>query len=131
MIEMSETQNDVREIPIKIWLAEGEKLFGKDEKDWKFVCPNCGHIQSGKDFIELNKKGISDIKASTVVYFSCIGRFDTRIPEDKIGTIYDKKKKRPCNYTNGGLFNFAKTIVVDENGKRTSVFEFARGKKNG
>ena len=122
--------DDAKEIPIKDWLAEGERLFGKDEKDWKFVCTNCGHVQSGKDFIELNENGISDVKASTVVFFSCIGRFDLRIPEDEIGTIYDLKdnKKSPCNYTNGGLFCFAKTVVVDENGKRTPVFEFAKGK---
>jgi len=114
--------DDLKEISLKEWLQEGERLFGPDKKQWKFKCPNCGHIQSIQDFIELREKGICDIDGNTA-YFSCIGRFDTRIPENKIGTISDKKS--PCNYTNGGLFCFAKTFVIDEQGKKHAVFEFA------
>lgn len=124
---MKEETDDVREIQAREWLKEGEKLFGPDKRDWKFVCPNCGHIQSGRDFIELNRLGISDVEACNVVFFSCIGRYDTRIPETKIGTIFDKEpKQQPCNYTNGGLFCLAKLIVVDHKGQKTPVFEFAR-----
>lgn len=120
-------KSEIKKITIEEWLKEGKELFGPDKRDWKFICPNCGHIQSGRDFMELNRLKISDVEASTVVFFSCIGRFDTRIPEEKIGTIYDNEpKKQPCNYTNGGLFCLAKLIVINPDGKETSVFEFAR-----
>lgn len=126
--EIDHETKDLPDISLKDWLAEGEKLFGPDKRNWKFICPNCGHIQSAWDFIELNKKGISNIKADEVVAFSCIGRFDTRIPEDKIGTIFDNEPKRqPCNYTNGGLFCFAPRMVIDEEGRKHAVFDFARG----
>lgn len=114
-----------KEIPLKEWLAEGKRLFGADIKQWKWKCSNCGHVQSIADFLELKKLGI--IKAETdvgeLVYFSCIGRFDTRIPVENVGTIFDKKS--PCNYTLGGLFCFANTFVISESGEKHPVFEFA------
>lgn len=119
---------ELKEIPVNDWLAEGKRLFGDDERQWKWKCSNCGHVQSIADFLELKKLGIikAETDVGTLVYYSCIGRFDTRIPEKDVGTIYDKKKKSPCNYTNGGLFCFAKTFVINESGKRVPVFEFAR-----
>jgi hypothetical protein len=114
---------DLVEIPLDNWLARAEALFGKDKKNWKFKCPNCGHIQSVGDFVELNKLGISDVEPDGVAYFSCIGRYDTRIKQP--GTIFKDKKGSPCNYTLGGLFCFAKTFVIDSEEKRHPVFEFA------
>lgn len=115
---------ELKEIPVKDWLAEGERLFGTDRKLWKWKCPNCGHVQSMADFIELREKKVSEVDPSTA-YFSCIGRFDSRIPEKDVGTIFDKIKKNPCNYTLGGLFCFANTFVIHESGERIPVFEFA------
>ncbi len=114
----------LREIPLDDWLAEGERLFGPDKKQWKWKCSNCGHVQSIADFIELrdNKVLDPDIDPGQVAYFSCIGRFDTRIPEKDVGTISDKKS--PCDYTLGGLFVFAKTFVINESGSHP-VFEWA------
>jgi len=116
-----------KEIHLKEWLAEGEKLFGKDMKLWKWKCSHCGHVQSIADFLELKKLGIikKETDVGALVYFSCIGRFDTRIPKEDVGTIWDKKKKSPCNYTLGGLFRFAKTFVINESGELIPVFEFA------
>ncbi len=120
--------HELKEIPLKDWLAEGERLFGDDKRQWKWKCPNCGHVQSIADFIELRDKKIlpSDFDAGKVAYYSCIGRFDTRIPEKDVGTIWDKKKKSPCNYTLGGLFCFANTFVINESRERIPVFDFAR-----
>ena len=115
---------NIRKIPQAEWLAEGYKLFGKDERKWKFKCSNCGHIQTIDDFIELREKGISKINPESA-YFSCIGRFDTRI--SKIGQIGDKIS--PCNYTLGGLLCFAHTFVIDEKGNEHPVFEFASEEK--
>ncbi len=109
-----------RRILLADWLAKGYKLFGKDARLWRFKCSNCGHIQSMNDFIELREKGITDVEPQTA-YFSCIGRFDSRLP--KVGQIGDNIS--PCNYTLGGLLCFAHTFVVDEEGKEHPVFEFA------
>ena len=116
--------HELKELALKDWLAEGYRLFGANRKLWKWKCPNCGHVQSMADFIELGEKKISDVDPSTA-YFSCIGRFDSRIPKIDVGTIFDKVKKSPCNYTLGGLFCFANTVVISESGERIPVFEFA------
>ena len=98
------------------WIQEVKKQFGKDKKKWKFKCANCGNIQSYHDFKE--KSSINEGDIQDVVYFSCIGRW---LPNCE-GNITNKKS--PCNYTNGGLFNFAKIRLVK--GKRKiSIFEFA------
>lgn len=117
---------DIKEMFLKDWLSEAEKLFGSDPRKWKFKCPNCGHIQSIEDFLELKKRNIikPDVDVGTFVYYSCIGRFDTRILSEEVGTIFNKKS--PCNYTNGGLFCFANVFVIREDGTRTPVFDFDR-----
>jgi len=115
-------KEEIRRVDIKDWMAEGKALFGDEPLDWKFVCPNCGHVQSMRDFLELREAGIK-IKSVQQAYFSCIGRFDTRIKDEEIGTVFDDKS--PCNYTLGGLFRFCKTIVIDEKGEENHAFEFA------
>ena len=91
------------------WKAIGVKLYGKSAKDWKFVCPNCGNIQSAQDFIALKEAGIipETFDIAKYFHFSCIGRYDTRIK--KVGTMSDPTS--PCDYTNGGLFCIAKVRV--------------------
>lgn len=119
---------DLKEMPLNDWLAEGERLFGADMTLWKWKCSHCGHVQSIADFLELKKLGIikKEVDVGTIVYYSCIGRFDTRIPKEDVGTLWDKKIRSPCNYTLGGLFCFAKTYVINESGEKIPVFEFAR-----
>ncbi len=107
----------MREIKYEDWIKEGESLFGKDKKKWKFACPNCGNIQSYNDFKKLGRDGL---EIESVVYFSCIGRWI----DDCKGEIGNKKS--PCNYTNGGLFNLAKLKVLKDGEKSSSVFEFAK-----
>lgn len=122
---MKNKMDELKKITRKEWFKEGEKRFGKDKKNWKFKCPNCGNIQDYHDFDKLTTINKEEIE--NVVYFSCIGRWI----EDSKGTITNKSS--PCDYTNGGLFNFAK-LEVDFKGKKISVFEFAEegdGRKNG
>ena len=118
---------DLRKTPVAEWIKEAEKLFGPDKKRWKFKCPSCEHIQTPGDFIEMNKKQGLDLSPE-IAWFSCIGRW-LDIPDEKVGTIFDKDKgKQPCNYTLGGLIRLAKTIVIDPEGNEHRVFEFAEVK---
>lgn len=94
---------------LKEWKAKGTELFGTDDfREWMFVCPACGNIQSYKDFF-----GLTD-DPQDYMAFSCIGRF-----KENIG----------CDWTLGGLFQLHTTEVIDEEGKAHPVFEFATGKK--
>ena len=119
-------ENETRKISVEEWMGEGKALFGDDPRLWRFKCANCHHVQTIADFIELRDLGLyrGDVQNA---YYSCIGRYDTRIPESKIGTITDRKS--PCDYTLGGLFRFVKTIVVDHDGTEKHVFEFAKDRK--
>lgn len=98
---------DIKEYDRNEWIAEAERRFGKDIKNWRFRCPVCGHIQSIGDFEPYKV-------TPNTAFFSCIGRWDGHIGS----------KKSPCNYTLGGLFNLAKVYVIDEEGARHPVFDF-------
>jgi hypothetical protein len=97
----------VRTISLEDWQKEGEKLFGKDMKKWKFKCPQCKGIQTLQEFIEIGVE-----KPENVFFYSCIGRF-----------IED----RGCDWSLGGLLQIHKTEVIVENEKKIPVFEFAIG----
>jgi len=112
---------EVLRITVKEWMKKGKSLFGKDARLWKFRCANCGHVQSMADFIALREAGLFEGDPQ-VAYFSCIGRFDTRLPSSKVGTLGDPKEY--CNYTLGGLIPLNKTIVLGGD-VELSVFEFA------
>ncbi len=123
--KQAEEKIPFKEICLKQWLEQGQKLFGDDPLKWEFVCPNCGHVQTMQDFVDLHALGIYKGKSPEVAYFSCIGRFDDRIPKGNIGTLGDPKEY--CDYTLGGLIPLVKTVVVDRKGKRNKVFEFSEG----
>jgi hypothetical protein len=37
------------------WFARGKELFGNQHpEDWRFVCVNCGHVQSATSMMEHN-----------------------------------------------------------------------------
>ena len=52
------------------WLAEADRRFGTDAKDWKFVCPRCETVQSIRDFLEAE---VPKETIDGVIGFSCIG----------------------------------------------------------
>ena len=127
MTEVSDKKADVSEVK-KVdfleWCKQAEALFGEDKKLWRFVCANCGHIQTIADFIELRTIGeVGKDFNCGVAWYSCIGRYDTRIPREKIGTLGDCDGKDYCNYTLGGLVPLNKTIVVKDD-KEIPVLEF-------
>ena len=87
------------------WLAEGERLFGEDARDWKFVCVSCGTVQSAREF---DAAGVRP--CGRELGFSCIGRFTS-----KLG----------CDWTLGGLLTIHTKEVIGDDGKPTPVFEWA------
>jgi hypothetical protein len=91
------------------WNAEGERRFGPDRMQWKFVCPVCGHVASVQDWKDA---GASE----TEVAFSCVGR---HIPGSRqaFGKIVGDG---PCTYAGGGLFRFNPVEVEGH-----KVFDFA------
>lgn len=91
----------------KEWAAKGEKLFGKDQMKWKFVCPSCGHIASVQDYKDAGA-------GSGAVAFSCIGRY-LKKPNEAF-----QQGKSPCNYAGGGLIRI-NPLEVDGEG----YFDFA------
>lgn len=93
--------------------AEGEKLFGPNVMDWRFVCPSCGHVATPRDW--------QAVKApESAIAFSCVGRW---MPEST-ATIFEKGKG-PCNYAGGGLFRLNPVLVKDGD-REQQCFEFDR-----
>jgi hypothetical protein len=86
------------------WKAEGTRLFGSDHRNWKFKCPQCGNVQSYRDF-----EGLVD-HPEDVFFFSCIGRW---------------KKGVGCDWTLGGLFQIHNVEVTAEDGTVVPSFEFS------
>ena len=113
---MTHMQPDsMKMVPYDEWIQEGERRFGKDQKQWGFKCCNCGHVQCMADFEALSSY---TGRPETVVFFSCIGRWSGGKGELGNGLS-------PCNYTLGGLFKIHKLTVVYPDGEREAVFEFA------
>ncbi len=102
--------NNRRKVTEQEFRDEAVNKFGPDVRAWKFVCPVCGHIASGQDYI--------DAGAPTgAIAFSCIGRWT-----GGKGTVFDNKTP-PCNYSGGGLFAL-NPVEVDGVG---CYFELADG----
>ena len=70
--------------------------FGTDQKKWAFICPNCGDVATGQDFIN----ALGPEKALNRFGQECIGR--------SIGALDVKPAKnwkgRGCNWAAYGLF---------------------------
>jgi hypothetical protein len=90
------------------WETKGQKRFGPDKMQWKFICPCCGHIASVAEWQAIGA-------AVGEVAFSCIGRHMDK-PREALGG----KGKGPCNYAGGGLFKL-NPVSVDGH----QVFAFA------
>lgn len=88
------------------WIKEGEVLFGKDFKEWLWVCPQCKTKQGIHDFREA---GVSDETIEGAIAFSCIGRFTN---------------DKGCDWTLSGLLHIHQLEVVMPSGKNRMTFEF-------
>lgn len=95
------------------FFAEATRRFGPDSKNWRFVCPCCGHEAALREWI--------DADAPNAAGFSCIGRFLPGTPRD----AFEGRGKGPCNYAGGGLFRLNPMIVVTPDGIEHNMFALA------
>jgi hypothetical protein len=96
----------------KEWLNELRNRFGKDTKNWAFVCPACGKVSTVQEFLDAG----ADVNDS---YQSCIGRFT--------GKGSPKEGQDGCNWAAYGLFGTCGKgdTVISEDGKEIDVFAMA------
>ena len=112
-IEYKGSKGETKTLTYEEWTAEAKRLYGPKSRHWRFKCVQCGHVQTMGDFVDA---GMSVEEAQSRGYFSCIGRW-----VEDVG----------CDWTLGGLFNFAKVMVIPEDGgKPIPVFEFADTEPN-
>ena len=98
----------------KEWVEKGKALFGDNKKDWKFVCPVCGHVASAQDYLD---KGAPE----GAIGYSCIGRW-TEKPKDMLEI--KPGEEGPCNYAGGGLFCFNPLTIITPDGTAHTAFCF-------
>jgi hypothetical protein len=127
---------DVAEVSARVrhedWLADAVRRFGKDPLDWRFECPFCGNVTSGRDWVNA---GCPIVDAHRVS-IECIGRL--RGVEARGGMKEgrevnpDGTPAQPCDWAAFGLFgNLGKGPVIirrdEETGeeRETQAFPFA------
>lgn len=95
------------------WLAEARRRFGDNALDWRFVCPFCGNVASGRDW----KDAGGDPQRS---YVECIGRL--------IGAKggLNRDREQPCDWAAFGLLGtlHGGARVKHQSGEML-VFDFA------
>jgi hypothetical protein len=82
--------------------------FGPDTKQWQFVCPMCGTVQSVQQYYDA---GLDEEHVQRVVGFSCIGRFTGQRDEGIAAKSRGETWRMGCNWTLGGLFKVHKLEV--------------------
>jgi len=83
-----------------------------------FICPMCGTVQSMTDLIHAGAGADTDA-VEPFIAFSCVGRWTHRKPPPSKS---EYGKQVGCDWTLGGLFNFAKFYVIDDEGKKHPRF---------
>ena len=109
-------------LSVSEWHEIAIGLFGENAREWRFICPVCHTVQSGKDFIEA---GVSKEDTQNSLAIECIGRW---LPRDKTQKAFGDgkiKKGKACDYTGRGLFKLNPIAVLCEDSTVLNVFEFA------
>jgi hypothetical protein len=102
------------------WQEEGQRLFGDDVNNWQFVCPNCGHVQTRRDWLEL---GMSGRQVDERLGFTCIGRWLD--PMDAVG-FGEMSQGKGCKYAGTMEPNISPITVVISFGEERPTFGFAQ-----
>ena len=99
----------MKKLSFEEWKDKAIELFGKDSKDWRFVCPSCGHIQSVKSVLEHNPS-LDPNNIQNWINYNCEGRYN---------------EGEGCDWTLGGLFKIHKLEIIYL-GKEIPSFEFVK-----
>lgn len=102
------------------WVAEGKRRFGENIKDWKFVCPACGRINTGREFCELGAK-------TNDIYQTCIGRHNGKGISGAGHKSGERAPEHGCDWSAFGLFGTLGKgdIVTEIDGSMLNIFAFA------
>jgi len=106
----------VIEMSLDAWRQDGFERFGDDEKEWRFVCPNCGHVASVQDFIDAGAKDVGSVG------FACLGVF-----LDDCESLYVDPGDGPCVYDGSGFLTRNPIAVTSPDGSTKRLFAFADG----
>lgn len=91
------------------WKAKGIELFGEDMDGWRFVCPQCGNVESAKKVRLEHADALDRLRSGRYAIESeCIGR---HLPG--VG----------CDWAAYGLFR-GPVFVRRDSGADTPVFDF-------
>lgn len=103
------------------FLAEARRRFGPNVRDWKFVCPACGTVQSVQQLLDA---GVPKEKIDGVIGFSCIGRFTGQGDAGIAAKHRGENWQKGCNWTLGGLLQIhGLEVLID--GKPRPTFNLA------
>lgn len=92
------------------WEKEGEQLYGKVRLDWRFRCPACGYVQTGREF---KAAGLDP----NLAYQHCASR-------------HDLGGSKTCKWTINGLLRVGGRYVINDHYTPCLIFEFAdKGKE--
>jgi hypothetical protein len=92
--------SDYRTLTHEEWVAEGTRLFGPDTMQWRFVCPVCGYIATGNEWLAAGAP-------AGAIGFSCVGRWTGG------RGAFEGNGPGPCNYAGGGLFHLNPVRVTN------------------
>lgn len=103
---------------------EAKRRFGDNPRDWKFVCPACGTVQSVQELTDaLVAAGKPPEDVELYIAFSCIGRFTGQRDEGIAAHGCGEKWDKGCNWTLGGFFQIHTLEVTMPGGKNRPTFE--------
>lgn len=118
---MTNNSNEIKPIPLSEWHAKARELFGEKARYWRFICPACKTVQTGKQFMDA---GCSEEEAKNSIAVECIGRW---LSKEKSQKAFGEKKRiqgKPCDYAGYGLFKLNPVPVLFDDGKIFHVFAF-------
>lgn len=100
------------------WAAEGERRFGPRRRNWRFVCPSCGHVATAADW---QASGAPE----GAIAFSCVGRW-AGTDDSALERATFRRAGGPCDYAGGGLIGLNPIRIVNPAGELMSDrFAFA------
>lgn len=107
------------------WAAEATRRFG-DARNWRFVCPRCGHVASVGDFGSLGADGSRAAVECIGRVFAEIERDATRKRDSQVLLEGSVDPNQPCDWAAFGLLGtLGKGRIVRRGELVQEAFDFA------